>query len=183
MAKLQTGQASQDKQDKTEKEEHNTKVAKTLIMSTHQTSEPQSVTQFKAIFKTYLDVRNGSKEVRMVRGQEQTYAQRSINAFGNLINFIYNNQDDLAVLEMFRKTMVQYRNNELSCENALQGMNYITSQMLRNRFSIMYILMFELTNPTRTRTDWDWQFASSVCNNPNKQSTNAYVSYIESRMR
>ena len=158
------------------------KPAVILTTAAQQSTASTSVTQVQALCDQFLKVRNGNKLTQLVSGQEETYAHRSIKALGNLLNYIWANQNDIQVIETFRKFMVANRNGQLSCENALQGMNYVNSEMLRNRYSLMYMLMFELTNPTRTRTSYDYINASKACNNPACANPNGYVVYVQSRM-
>ncbi len=159
------------------------KLAERLAAEKNKVEINTNVTQFNAALANFIAVREGDKNIKVVRGQQENFGQRSIKAFAALINFVYIHQDDIQVLEAYRKAMVQHRNKALSCEEALQGMNYISSDAQRNRYGLFHILMFELTNTKRFRTNFDYEYASKVCSNPNCAAPNGFVSYVESRMR
>lgn len=142
-----------------------------------------NVQQVNELCERFINVREGSKTVQLVRGRESTYAERSIKALSKLLTFIWANQNDVQVLDTFRKFMVKHRSKHLACENALQGINLISSEDERGRYQIMYILMYELTNPDRLRNDFDFTYAEKVCHNNNCNPSNGYIQFISSRLR
>lgn len=158
------------------------KPAQAIKLATARTGSNPDVEQLNSLVDQFNMIRSRVSKVT-INGQREELARASIKAFGSLINHVFNHQDDIQVLEAFRKAVASNRGKTMSCEEALQGMNYVASDMLRNRFSIMYMLMFELTNPERKHSNFDYLYASKVCTNPSCSSPNGYISYIESRMR
>ena len=141
------------------------------------------VQQFNTLCNNFLAVKTGEKLPKKVGTEIKTYAQRSIAALAKIMNFIWAHQDDLEVLNAYRKFMYENYNGYMSTTEALQGMNFIKSEAERNRYSIMYLLMYELINPTRTRVNYDYDRATRICQNPKCPNPNGLVQYVASRMR
>ena len=142
-----------------------------------------SVTRFKALADQFITVRSGSRETVRENGKDITFAERSIRALGSMFRFVWENQNDNLVLNECRKLFIAHRDGYLSGEQGLQGMNYVNSGIEQNRLSIMYMLMYELTNPNRTLKQFDLDHASKVCQNPNCSIPNGFVLYVSSRIR
>lgn len=153
------------------------------LMNPVQNEKTLTIQQVLELGEQFIRVREGSKTVQLVRGRESTYAERSIKALSKLLAFVWNHQGEVHVIDAFRKFMVKHRGKHLACENALQGINLITSEMERGRYSIMYMLMYELTNPDRLRNDYDFSHAEKVCRNDNCNPPNGYIQFISSRLR
>lgn len=107
----------------------------------------------------------------------------AIVPFRNMIEFILNNQDDRTLLDAWRMLFVKYRTTYLSTEHALAGFTKISSEDVKNKISIAYMLMYELVNPKRYRKVYDFDFASKTLSNPKCKVPNGYVAYIVERMR
>ena len=148
-------------------------------------SKPVSpyLSQFNTLCNNFIAVKTGEKLPKKVGTEIKTYAQRSIEALSKIMNFIWAHQDDLEVLNAYRKFMYDNYNTYMSTTEALQGMNFVKSENERNRYSIMYMLMYELINPTRTRINYDYDRATRICQNPNCPNPNGLVQYVSSRMR
>lgn len=153
------------------------------IIATPTQTKSANVQQFERLCQAYLDNKTGSKEPRNINGQERTYAHRSILAFGSIINFVWAHQDDNQVLMAYRRFMAEHYTDYLSATEALQGMNFVKSEIERDRYSIMYMLMYEIVNASRSRVDYNYERATKVCQNPNCPIPNGFVQFIASRMR
>ena len=110
------------------------------------------------------------------------YAE-AMTPFKNMVDLVLNNQDDKELLDAWRKLFIKYRDTHLSTEHALAGFRFISSEDVKNRISIAYMLMYELVNPKRYRKKYDFEFASQVLSNPKCKVPNGYVAYVVERMR
>ena len=152
-------------------------------LATASESTTASLTRFKALADAFIAIRSGSKETVRENGKDVLFAERSIRALSSLFRFVWDNQNDNQILNECRKLFIAHRDGYLSGEQGLQGMNYVSSGIEQNRLSIMYMLMYELTNPNRSLKTFDLDHASKVCQNPNCSIPNGFVLYVSSRIR
>ena len=156
----------------------------TILSSPTNTQGSANVQVFTDLLNAFVNVQSSNDHsTKIVNGRKTSWAERSVTAFSNMMNFVWKNQNDPELLNACRKAFVTYRNSCLSCECAMAGFNYVKSQALRNRLSVMHMLMFELTNTNRFRVDYDYDFAVSSTQNPACSEPNGFVQYCAARMR
>lgn len=154
-----------------------------VVMSGQKPTKSQATEEFEKLCDAFIAVKTGDKADKKINGRILKYAQRSIAAFGKMMNFIYAHQDDQGVLSAYQRFMSQHNGDYMSSTEALQGMNFVNSELERNRYAIMYMLMYELVNPTRSRIDYNYERATRYCSNPNCPVPNGLVQYVAARMR
>lgn len=154
-----------------------------VIISQPKETKSANVIAFEKLCDAFLAVKTGDKAEKKVNGRILKYAQRSIQAFGRMMNFIWAHQDEQAVLHAYQKFMAQNNTGYMSATEAMQGMNYVNSEVERNRYSFMYMLMYELVNPTRSRIEYDYTRVAKYLTNPNLTNPNGFIQYVSARMR
>lgn len=158
-------------------------VAPTAVVLTTAETDSQNIIQFKKLLDKFVEVRNGTRDIQRVNNRDIRFAERSIMAFRNIVNFTLLNQNDIKVLNLLRQFFVQHREGILSGENGMQGMDVISSEVEQNRISIVWALMYELTSPNRTRSTFDLEHAAKVCTNQQCPNPNGFVQYVASRLK
>lgn len=158
-------------------------VAPAAVVLTTAETDSQNVIQFKKLLDKFVEVRNGTRDTQRVNNRDVRFAERSIMAFRNIVNFALQNQNDIKVLNLLRQFFVQHREGILSGENGMQGMDVISSEVEQNRISIVWALMYELTSPNRTRSTFDLEHAAKVCTNANCSNPNGFIQYVASRLK
>lgn len=153
-----------------------------VVLSTPDKSSP-NLEQLKKLLDKFMDVRQGTRDTLRINNRDVRFAERSIMAFRNIVNFVLLNQNDVQMLNLLRQFFVQHRDGILSGENGLQGMDVVTSEVEQNRLGIVWALMYELTSPNRTRSTFDLEHAAKVCTNAACANPNGFVQYVSSRLK
>lgn len=119
-----------------------------------------------------------------LRANDTSDALKIATSFKNLVDYVLLHQDDVSLLDAWRKLFIKHKDDYLHPEKALRGIDKVTtSEAIRNKISVAYIFMFELVNPKRSRSTYNADFASQVLSNPKCRTPNGYVAYIVERLR
>lgn len=158
----------------------------TMTAATKSVASPE-VANLEKLCDVFIKIKSGGTVTKKINSNAimrgSSYSELAIKAFSRIINYVWNNQDNIKVLNAFRQFFVKYRDSYLSDTEAMTGINLITNPHMRNRISIMYMYMYELTNPNRTRIAFDYTRAASYCNNEKCRTPNGFIQYVASRMR
>lgn len=158
--------------------------ATTQTQMTTSTSLSQEMQQFKSLCEAFVRIKNGPKTNSVDGPKVTTYAERGLKAFRSLMNFVWAHQGSLEVLNGLRQFFVLHRDTILSHSQAMPQIGtLISSETERSRLEFMWLLMYELTNKSRTRNDYEFELASRFIRNPNCNPENGFVQYVSSRMR